>query len=255
MASNPKQSQDLGRRLYQVCLDGQDYWFKMQIHAHSEESEQSFLHELDLYVKLNQPHLNILLPHALIHPQRDLSLDESFLNSALLIQDSKALFAQAVNELSYAEVMCILQKSADMLERLHQIGYLHGDLKVEHFRMLQNQGYLIDFEQSHLINDAGLFKNSATPRYMAPELFHAEQKSLQSDIYALGIIWLEWLTGQKLQEKSYLDWAKLHCQRLKVALAPQFQHLEIVLIQMLMKIKAHRCSNIYQIKQILSKNV
>lgn len=227
----------------------------MQIHAQSEESEQSFLNELDLYSRLNQPHLNILLPHRFIHPQRDLSLDETFLNSALLIQDSEALFAQPANALSYAEVMCILQKSAEVLERLHQIGYLHGDLKVEHFRMLQNQCYLIDFEQSHLINDARLFKNTATPRYMAPELFHAEQKTVQSDLYALGIIWLEWLTGQKLQEKSYLDWAKLHCQHLKVVLPPQFQHLEMLLIHMLMKIKANRCSNIYQIKQILSKNV
>lgn len=255
VACNPERSQNLGRRIYKVCLKGQYYWLKMHIQAQSADSEQSFLNELDVYCKLSQQNPKILLPYFLINPQLDLNLDVNFLTPALMLLDSTRLFEPPPRALSYSEVITILQKSLDVLDEMHHMGYLHGDLKVEHFRVFKDQCYLIDFEQSHLIDDARLFKNTATPRYMAPELFHAEQKSMQSDIYALGIIWLEWLTEQKLQEKSYIDWAKLHCQRLKVELPQPFKGLEALLAQMLMKIKGNRCSNIYQIKQRLNNNV
>ena len=36
---------------------------------------------------------------------------------------------------------------------------------------------------------------NATPRYMAPELFQGQAKSLQSEVYALGIIFMSGLQG------------------------------------------------------------
>lgn len=58
---------------------------------------------------------------------------------------------------------------------------------------------------------------------MAPELFHGANKTVQSDLYALGIVLYEWLTQTRLQANSYHEWAVLHCQKLNVVLPSSFQ--------------------------------
>lgn len=58
---------------------------------------------------------------------------------------------------------------------------------------------------------------------MAPELFHGKNKSVQSDLYALGIILYEWLTQTKLRANSYHDWAVLHCQQLQLQVPKQLE--------------------------------
>lgn len=84
-------------------------------------------------------------------------------------------------------------------------------LKKEHFRKFKQEFYLIDFEKTRLISSPDPITD-ATPRYMAPELFHGANKTVQSDLYALGIVLYEWLTQTRLQANSYHEWAVLHCQ-------------------------------------------
>ena len=78
-----------------------------------------------------------------------------------------------------------------------------------------------DFEQS-FANNQPISEMNATPHYMAPELFHGTAKSMQSDLYAFGIILYEWLMHTRLQANSYQDWAVLHCQQLVLQLPPHF---------------------------------
>lgn len=254
---NPKLSQSFGRRIYKLNLDDQNYWLKLHIKGQNHESEQSFLNEVHQYQSISDLNAHILLPFEWIDTQMDLHLANNYLGQALLISDSNKLFSENPQHLDLSKVIQILYSSLDVLDRLHQIGYLHGDLKKEHFRVqnFKNSSFLIDFEQSCHVDDVSNMKNTATPRYMAPELFHGSLKSIQTDLYALGIIWLEWLNQQKIKQISYLDWAKWHCQQLEVELFKQFEPLEDVLRQMLAKNKVNRCANIYQIKQILNKNV
>ena len=254
-ACNSLNSQSFGRRLYLLKEDDQKHWLKMQMRGIDAEREHSFLHEIDIYTQINaciKPNQNILLNFKIFNPHHTFKLPVDILPHALSLQDSNALFSQIPDQLSNSELLNLFWQSLTVLENLHQMGYLHGDLKVEHFRLQGNQVALIDFEQTCLIEHAVNMRNSATPRYMAPELFHAKAKSIQSDIYALGIIWLEWLTQQRLQGKSYIDWAYLHCQRLNIELLTQYQYLKPVLEQMLMKKKEQRCANISEIKQRLS---
>ena len=84
-------------------------------------------------------------------------------------------------------------------------------MKAEHFRKFQQKPYLIDFEKTRPISSCDTVMD-ATPRYMAPELFHHQAKTCQTDLYAFGIILFEWLTQTRLRSKSYLDWAIFHCQ-------------------------------------------
>lgn len=262
VAYNSIQSQKFGRRVYQIQQGQQLFWLKLQLKNSNRCYQEHFFNELNCYSELNaleteaQP---VLLNFSIFDSFEQFKIDEEVINQALWVEDAPKLFQDLPDLLSLAEIGKRLVLSLDVLEHLHDYGYLHGDIKVEHFRVKDEKSYLIDFEQAvNIAYDANLTyiaTHTATPRYMAPELFHAQPKSFQSDIYALGIVWLEWLTQQRLSAKSYQDWAFLHCQQLNVVLPEQFKIFEMVLKEMLMKKTRQRCSNIYQIKQVLSKIV
>lgn len=258
-ATNSLQSQKFGRRVYQIEQGEQTYWLKLQLLQSNSDYMHSFMHELEIYNQLNRLESisnTVIGNFSIFNPTQHFKISEKVIESALWIEDVQMLFDQAPSQLNTSEIYLRLCSSLDVLGNLHELGFVHGDLKVEHFRKLVDGASLIDFEQTHLVNATNRnIPNTATPRYMAPELFHAKHKSFQSDIYALGIIWLEWLSEQRLSAKSYRDWAILHCQQLMVRLPERFIQFEEVLTQMLMKKREQRCTNIYQIKQQLSQIV
>lgn len=255
-AINSARSQSFGRRVYCIESTTGKYWVKQQLAHVNAEYERGFLNELEMYSRLNaleSPDHSFLSNFSITQAMSSNTSSVLLLSDSLNLQDAVALFAENSLELQFSQVICILKQSLDVLENLHELGFIHGDLKVEHFRQQSERLCLIDFEQTCHLDDVKHMPNTATPRYMAPELFHAQPKSVQTDLYALGIIWLEWLTQEKLQAKSYQDWAFLHCQDLKIELVPKFYALNEILNLLLMKKKQVRCTNIYQIKQLLSK--
>jgi serine/threonine-protein kinase PpkA len=98
--------------------------------------------------------------------------------------------------------MRFLIQIASALEAIHSVGILHRDLKPANV-MLRADGSLslIDFglakteqEDTSLTGTREIF---GTPYYMSPEQGHAEDIDARSDIYSLGVIFYEMLTGKK----------------------------------------------------------
>ena len=91
---------------------------------------------------------------------------------------------------------------ARALESVHAAGVLHRDLKPGNI-MLRADGSiaLIDFGLSKDtalaadVTDSGTI--FGTPHYMSPEQGHAEPIDARSDLYSLGILLFEMLTGDK----------------------------------------------------------
>ena len=98
----------------------------------------------------------------------------------------------------------ILEQMGAALARAHDLGVVHRDLKSDNILLTARGGRkdfvkILDFGLAALAHDPRLAPKGAvfgTPEYMSPEQARGEQAGPQSDLYALGILFFEMLTGQ-----------------------------------------------------------
>jgi eukaryotic-like serine/threonine-protein kinase len=98
----------------------------------------------------------------------------------------------------------ILEQMAAALARAHDLGVIHRDLKSDNILLTAKGGRkdfvkILDFGLAHLAMDPRLAPKGAvfgTPEYMSPEQARGEEAGPQSDLYALGVLFYEMMTGQ-----------------------------------------------------------
>src|SRR4051794_27640930 len=98
----------------------------------------------------------------------------------------------------------ILEQMGAALARAHDLGVVHRDLKSDNILLSTRGGRkdfvkILDFGLAHLAMDPRLAPKGAvfgTPEYMSPEQARGEEANSQSDLYALGVLFFEMLTGQ-----------------------------------------------------------
>jgi len=98
----------------------------------------------------------------------------------------------------------IIEQMGAALSRAHDLGVVHRDLKSDNILLTQRGGRqdfvkILDFGLAALAHDPRLAPKGAvfgTPEYMSPEQARGEQAGPQSDLYALGVLFFEMLTGQ-----------------------------------------------------------
>ena len=246
-----------GRRLYQY-RDGQGhtYVLKTQLQDGHADVAASFQRELEFYQDLGQKQADFLLPYYILQT----TPNEMWGQHIFVLPQAKSFLTEPEAQQSIDACLHAIWQMVNVLDALHQYDWIHADLKAAHFVQYQNKLCLLDFEQAMQLNvaDHEVCQNAlvtATPRYMAPELFHGEPKTVQSDLYALGIILLEWLTGQRLYAKSYQDWAVLHCQQLKVELPSHQNVFKALLEGLLAKQKSARFSDLTAVKRYLMTEI
>ncbi len=105
--------------------------------------------------------------------------------SVLFLEESFRIFTQISQALAYA----------------HAQGVIHRDLKPSNVLIdLQDQAFLTDFGLARMLEgDSELTGNMVvgTPTYMAPEQGEGRPADTRSDIYSLGVILYEMVTGRR----------------------------------------------------------
>jgi eukaryotic-like serine/threonine-protein kinase len=122
----------------------------------------------------------------------------------------------------------ILEQMCAALARAHDLGVVHRDLKSDNILLTTRGGRkdfvkILDFGLAHLAMDPRLAPKGAvfgTPEYMAPEQARGEEATAQSDLYALGVLFFEMLTGQLPFRSDDRD-TLLEMQRTAIAPRPR----------------------------------
>ncbi|HVS88765.1 MAG TPA: tetratricopeptide repeat protein [Candidatus Acidoferrum sp.] len=97
------------------------------------------------------------------------------------------------------ETVRIIAQVCRALESAHAAGVVHRDLKPQNIMLdAKDRVYVMDFGIAHSLETPGMTQTGAlmgTPEYMSPEQAKGIKVDARSDLFALGIIFYEMLTG------------------------------------------------------------
>jgi predicted Ser/Thr protein kinase len=128
-----------------------------------------------------------------------------FLSMEFVDGEDLASLLRRIGRLPEDKAVEVAQQLCAGLSAAHASGVLHRDLKPSNV-MLDGKGRarITDFGLAIAAVDAEQTKPAGTPGYLAPELFNGAKPSVQSDLYALGLIFYELFTGKKAFEAPNL---------------------------------------------------
>jgi eukaryotic-like serine/threonine-protein kinase len=171
--------------------------------AATEADRKRFLHEGQRASALNHPGIAAIY---------DVFTDAGEVYLVMEYIEGETLRARLTRPISETEFRRIATESAAALAAAHDKSILHRDIKPENI-MLTNAGThpgqvkLLDFGLAQqAADDTGLLETATmltvagmvagTPQYMAPEILNGEPADRRSDIFSLGVVFYEMLSGR-----------------------------------------------------------
>lgn len=128
----------------------------------------------------------------------------TFLVMPLLTGGTLSQYISRKGRMDWKEAASLLVPIADALEYAHRHGIIHRDIKPSNILLTSNTvPMLTDFGVAKILDDevtVDLTSTNATvgtPEYMAPEQIVSKTVDHRADIYALGVIYYEMVTGKR----------------------------------------------------------
>ena len=109
-------------------------------------------------------------------------------------------FIRRAGPIGAARAIAIARQIAEGLAEAHRMGVIHRDLKPQNI-MIDREGRarIMDFGLSRFLESEGMTGTGVmlgTPEYMSPEQVEARDVDARSDLYAMGVILFEMVTGR-----------------------------------------------------------
>lgn len=178
---------------------------KVLQHARQKEAVERFRIEAQAIAQMSHPNIVTIFDFGV---SRD---NQIFLIMEYLDGQSLDAVLHIEHQLPLARAMPIFRQLCEALMHAHARGIIHRDLKPSNIILLKKEDgtdlvKLVDFGIVKLMDNADLQISGMTkygqifgsPRYMSPEQFLGQPVDERSDIFSLGYIFYECLTGIKL---------------------------------------------------------
>lgn len=207
-----------------------------------------FLQEYETIAEMDHP--NIVRIY-------DLGVGDDHAHIAMEYLDGGDLRAKIDRGISQRAAVQYLRQIASALDAVHAKGVLHRDLKPGNI-MLRKDGSiaLIDFGlakraklESEITDKGEIF---GTPYYMSPEQGHGSEVDERSDIYSLGAIFYEMLTGKKpFKADTAMGIIYLHGNAPIPLLPTRLSKYQALLNMMLAKLPGNRLQSAAEVEEWL----
>ena len=161
----------------------------------AEIGAERFLAEIRTTANLQHPH---------ILPLHDSGAVDGVLYYVMPFIDGETLRDRIAREgkLSIADALAITREVADALDCAHRAGVIHRDIKPENILLSQGHAIVADFGIARAAAETTgprltqVGQTIGTPAYLSPEQVTDEPLDARSDLYSLGCVLYECLTGE-----------------------------------------------------------
>lgn len=174
--------------------------------AQSAEIRQRFQREAQVITMLSHPNIVRVLVFGRTEPKG--SMQESLYMAMEFVTGGTLRDKLARGFLDEITVIKILKQSCSALAEAHDLKIVHRDLKPDNillanFRGEENFVKVLDFGIAKLVDQGGQQQQLTqagivygTPEYLSPEQAQAQPLDQRTDIYSLGVILYEMMTGK-----------------------------------------------------------
>jgi tRNA A-37 threonylcarbamoyl transferase component Bud32 len=207
-----------------------------------------FLQEYELIAEIDHPNIVSIY---------DLGVSDEHAHIAMEYVDAGDLRRRISAGINEPDAVRYLRQMSSALAEIHRVGILHRDLKPGNIMLRGDDSIaLIDFGlakrmrlRMELTDEGEIF---GTPYYMSPEQGHGNGVDHRSDIYSLGIIFYEMLTGEKpFRADTAMGIIYQHAQAPIPLFKPRFAKYQALLNMMLAKLPDDRLQSAAEIEEWL----